>query len=79
MSFNLMTGGVASPIPAYASNFDYTIKLHPVSFSAIGVHTYKVTISDTQFSSSAYFLLEIFNTAPYFVDHAPEDQSIKFN
>lgn len=43
------------------------------------MHTFKVIISDSQYESYLPFDLEIYNTAPYFSQEVPVDQTMRLN
>ena len=80
MSFEEIVGGVATSLPIFATQSgSYQITFNPIPFSTLGVHTFKVIISDSLNESSLTFDLEIYNTAPYFSQEVPVDQTMRLN
>jgi len=74
----ISAGGLPCPFAAHLP--PYTLHLDPTSFAYLGLHTFRLTLSDTQNSSVSYFEVEVYNTAPVFVpDVAPMDMRVRFN
>jgi hypothetical protein len=68
------------PLPAYVTMVvSDTLKIAPVTISALGTKTFVVTLSDGYLTSQAQFTVEIGNTAPYFVDKKTSDQIVRLN
>jgi hypothetical protein len=80
MSFEEIVGGVATALPVFATQSgSYQITFNPIPFSTLGVHTFKVILSDSLYESFLTFDLEIYNTAPYFSHEVPVDQTMRLN
>jgi len=71
MTYELIVSGVAYALPAFATASGTSIVFSPISFETLGLHTFKVSITDSSDMSSKNFDLEIFNTAPYFTSEVP--------
>jgi hypothetical protein len=56
-----------------------TLRFFTNSFFDIGVHKFKLTLTDGHMSSSKDLFVEFFNNPPFFIKEVPINMTIKFN
>ncbi len=72
--------GIIIDAPYYLTSTGlFSMKFSPIKLNDVGIHLFKVKISDGLDTSTEYFTLKITNSNPYFVKEKPQNLEIKFN
>jgi hypothetical protein len=63
----------------YRAKESFTLEFAPKHFNDVGLHKFRVNITDSLAITSDYMILNITNSYPHFVKNVPPDMNIRFN